>query len=107
MGVLASPVFLVLSPIPTSDSGRPLGPSSHPAKALDAPMFMSIERLLEGQAPSAGVSSVVCVPRLGSDQGAGTVELGLWGNALLGSQLFPHIKHPFHQPAPGVSGFTE
>lgn len=56
MKILASPV------IPTADSGRPLAPSAYPAKALDIPMFMSTERLLEGQAPvRQGVSSLLFV----------------------------------------------
>lgn len=56
MEILASPV------IPPADLGRPFIPSAYPAKALDIPMFMSTERLLEGQAPvRQGVSSPLFV----------------------------------------------
>lgn len=93
--ILASPVVLVLSPSPPSGSGRPLTPSSYPAKALDTPLFMSTERLLEGagSCPSGGVQPVVCVPRLSSDQGDGP-RAGSLGQRAVGVPPVPAHKAP-------------
>lgn len=108
----AGPVTLEPPPFLASDSGGPWPPSHTLPGLLDTPVFMSTERLLAGSGscpPGLCLVPVArcCVPRLGSDRGAGTPGLGLWGNALLGSQLSLHIKHPLCQRARKVSSFAE
>lgn len=78
-------------PLPSSPGG-PLLPSLHPTRALATPVFMSTEQSPVCPRGAWCPWPVVCVPRLGSDRGTATPGLGLWGNALLGSQLSGHIN---------------
>lgn len=107
-----SSAFPDLSLRPLGDPGFPPHPPPLPGQISGHPMFMSTELLLEGAgfcSPGgclAPAARCLCT-RLGSDQGMGMPWLGLWRNALLGSQLSLHIKHPLHQHAPEVSSFTK